>query len=136
MKKNNLNKRLTIELMEELHFFDSELLQILKSHGIKNIQDLINADLSKWNGLETLRIIELEEAKKWYDLSRLDNEEELSNEELVALYFEKLDESKKVKELADQLDSELDSMLDEMAAKGLLTEEIISKHGKQLTKVK
>lgn len=136
MKKNNLNKRLTIELMEELHFFDSELLQILKSHGIKNIQDLINADLSKWNGLETQQRLELEDAKKWYDLSRLEKEEELSDEELVALYFEKLDESKKVKELADQLDSELDSMLDEMAAKGLLTEEIISKHGKQLTKVK
>ena len=31
-------------------------------------------------------------------------------------------------ELADKLDSELDSMLDEMATKGLLTEEIISKH--------
>ena len=136
MKKNNLNKRLTIELMEELHFFDSELLQILKSHGIKNIQDLINADLSKWNGLETQQRLELEDAKKWYDLSRLEKEEELSDEELVTLYFEKLDESKKVKELADQLDSELDSMLDEMAAKGLLTEEIISKHGKQLTKVK
>lgn len=129
MKKNNLNKRLTIELMEELHFFDSELLQILKSHGIKNIQNLIDADLSKWNGLETQRRFELEEAKKWYDLSRLD-EEELSNEDLVALYFEKLEESKKVKESADKLDSELDSILDEMVSKGLLTEEIISKHRK------
>lgn len=136
MKKNNLNKRLTIELMEELHFFDSELLQILKSHGIKNIQNLIDADLSKWNGLEQQRRIELEEAKVWYDLSRLEKKEELSNEELVALYFEKLEESKKVKELADKLDSELDSMLDEMASRRLLTEEIISKHGKQLTKAK
>ena len=129
MKRNNLNKRLTIELMEELHFFDSELLQILKSHGIKNIQNLIDADLSKWNGLETQRRLELKEAKKWYDLSKLD-EEELSNEDLVALYFEKLEESKEVKESADKLDSELDSILDEMASKGLLTEEIISKHRK------
>ena len=129
MKKNNLNKRLTIELMEELHFFDSELLQILKSHGIKNIQNLIDADLSKWNGLETQRRLELKEAKKWYDLSKLD-EEELSNEDLVALYFEKLEESKEVKKSADKLDSELDSILDEMASKGLLTEEIISKHRK------
>ena len=136
MKKNNLNQRLTIEVMEQLHFFDSEMFEILKSQGIKNIQNLIDADLSKWNGLEQQRRLELEEAKVWYDLSRLEKEEELSDEELVTLYFEKLEERKKVNELAEKLDNELDSMLDEMATKGLLTEEIMSKHGKQLTKVK
>jgi hypothetical protein len=73
--KKNMNSRLTIELMEQLHFFDSEMFEILKSHGIKNIQNLIDADLSKWNGLETQRKIELEEAKVWYDLSRLEKEE-------------------------------------------------------------
>ena len=71
--KQNMNNRLTIELMEKLHFFDSEMFEILKRNGVKNIQDLIDTDLSKWN-LETQRRIELEEAKKWYDLSRMEEE--------------------------------------------------------------
>ena len=75
MEKNNMNSRLTIELMEKLHFFDSEMFEILKNHGIKNIQDLIDADLSKWNGLETQRRLELNEAKVWYDFSKLEKED-------------------------------------------------------------
>ena len=67
MEKNNMNSRLTIELMEKLHFFDSEMFEILKNHGIKNIQDLIDADLSKWNGLETQRRLELNR-KYGYDI--------------------------------------------------------------------
>ena len=75
MEKNNMNNRLTIELMEELHLFDSEMLEILKSNGVKNIQDLIDTDLSKWKNLETQRRKELEEARCWYDFSRLENDE-------------------------------------------------------------
>jgi len=70
-EKENMNYRLTIELMERLHFFDSEVFNILKSHNIRNIQDLIDSDLSKWN-LTHQRRIELEEAKIWYDFSHLD----------------------------------------------------------------
>lgn len=75
MEKNNMNQRLTIEVMEQLHFFDSEMFEILKNHGIKNIQDLIDADLNKWNGLETQRRLELNEAKVWYDFSKLEKED-------------------------------------------------------------
>lgn len=128
MEKNNMNSRLTIELMEELHLFDSEMLEILKSNGVKNIQDLIDADLSKWKNLEVQRRKELEEARCWYDFSKLEKKEELSNEELIVLYFEKLEESKRTKELDAKLDRELDSMLDEMASKGLLTEDKFGKH--------
>ena len=308
MKKNNMNSRLSIELMEELHLFDSEMFEILKRNGVKNIQDLIDADLSKWKNLEVQRRKELEEAKVWYDFSRLENDEtddngmetvnnnyrdidlevlwgiienssfryledhgiktvgefldsenmiasirirdsykqndllsaykllrckylnidpemeikdddtmvdvgrklgfrsktykafiasgispkelisivmnnyttdaynklieikdvgkamayevifkitivknyydkknkstsgnksdDVDNEDLVIMYFKKLEESKRIKELDAKLDSELDSMLDEMVSKGLLTEEIMSKHCKELTKVK
>ena len=69
---NSVNYRLTIELMEELHFFDSEMFDILKSHGIKNIQDLIDSDLEEWN-LTQQRRLELEEAKLWYDFSHLED---------------------------------------------------------------
>ena len=58
----SMNYRLTIELMEQLHFFDSEVFGILKSHDIKNIQDLIDSDLGTW-GLTHQRRKELEEAK-------------------------------------------------------------------------
>lgn len=71
---NGMNYRLTIDLMEKLHFFDSELLWILRNHDIKNIQDLIDSNLNTW-GLTTQRRIELEEAKVWYDLSRIEREE-------------------------------------------------------------
>ena len=71
-KEKNMNNRLTIELMEQLHFFDSEMFDILKSHGIKNIQDLIDSDLEEW-GLTQQRRLELEEAKLWYDFSHLED---------------------------------------------------------------
>ena len=71
-KEKNMNNRLTIELMEQLHFFDREMLDILKSHGIKNIQDLIDSDLEEW-GLTQQRRLELEEAKLWYDFSHLED---------------------------------------------------------------
>jgi len=67
---NGINYRLTIELMEELHFFDREVFDILKSHNIKNIQDLIDSDLEEWN-LTKQRRLELEEAKLWYNFDRL-----------------------------------------------------------------
>ena len=67
----SMNYRLTIELMEQLHFFDSELFSILKSHNIRNIQDLIDSDLGEW-GLTHQRRLELEEAKVWYDFSNLE----------------------------------------------------------------
>ena len=70
-KVHNMNHRLTIELMEELHFFDSEMFEILKSHNIKNIQNLINSNLDEWN-LTNQRRLELEEAKVWYDFSHLE----------------------------------------------------------------
>ena len=68
----SMNYRLTIELMEQLHFFDSEVFGILKSHNIKNIQDLIDSDLGEW-GLTHQRRKELEEAKVWYDFSNLED---------------------------------------------------------------
>ena len=68
---NSINYRLTIELMKKLHFFDSELFEILDNHNIKNIQDLIDSDLEEWN-LTHQRRVELEEAKVWYDFSRLE----------------------------------------------------------------
>jgi len=71
-KEKNMNNRLTIELMEELHFFDREMFEILKSHNIKNIQDLIDSDLEEW-GLTQQRRLELEEAKLWYDFSHLED---------------------------------------------------------------
>lgn len=70
--ESKMNYELTIELMEQLHFFDSEMFDILKSHGIKNIQDLIDSDLEKW-GLTQQRRLELEEAKLWYDFSHLED---------------------------------------------------------------
>ena len=69
----SMNFRLTIELMEQLHFFDSEVFGILKSHNIKNIQDLIDSDLGEW-GLTHQRIKELEEAKVWYDFSKIESD--------------------------------------------------------------
>lgn len=69
----SMNFRLTIELMEQLHFFDSEVFGILKSHNIKNIQDLIDSDLGEW-GLTHQRRKELEEAKVWYDFSRIESD--------------------------------------------------------------
>lgn len=71
-KEKNMNSRLTIELMEQLHFFDREMFDILKSHGIKNIQDLIDSNLDEWN-LTQQRRLELEEAKLWYDFSHLED---------------------------------------------------------------
>lgn len=71
-KEKNMNSRLTIELMEQLHFFDREMFDILKSHGIKNIQDLIDSNLDEWD-LTQQRRIELEEAKVWYDFSHLED---------------------------------------------------------------
>ena len=68
----SMNYRLTIELMEQLHFFDSEVFGILKSHDIKNIQDLIDSNLEEW-GLTQQRRLELEEAKLWYDFSHLED---------------------------------------------------------------
>ena len=68
---NSINYRLTIELMKKLHFCDSELFEILDNHNIKNIQDLIDSDLEEWN-LTHQRRVELEEAKVWYDFSRLE----------------------------------------------------------------
>lgn len=70
-KEKNMNNRLTIELMEQLHFFDREMFDILKSHGIKNIQDLIDSNLDEWN-LTQQRRLELEEAKVWYDFDNLE----------------------------------------------------------------
>lgn len=70
-KETDFNHRLTIELMEQLHLFDGELLELLKLHGIKNIQDLIDSDLSDWDLLTDKRNI-LEEAKVWYDFSRIE----------------------------------------------------------------
>lgn len=70
-KEKNMNSRLTIELMEELHFFDREMFEILKSHNIKNIQDLIDSNLDEWD-LTSQRRLELEEAKVWYDFSHLE----------------------------------------------------------------
>ncbi len=72
-KEDGMNSKLTIELMEQLHFFDSEMFDILKSHGIKNIQDLIDSDLGTW-GLTHQRRKELEEAKIWYDFSRIESD--------------------------------------------------------------
>ena len=77
-KEDNMNRKLTIELMEELHFFDRELFNILKSHNIKNIQDLIDSDISNWN-LTTQRRLELEEAKIWYDFSNIEENIEKVN---------------------------------------------------------
>ena len=77
-QRETMNYRLTIELMEKLHFFDSELFSILKSHNIRNIQDLIDSDLSSWN-LTTQRRLELEEAKVWYDFSRMEEEKNKIN---------------------------------------------------------
>ena len=71
-KEKNMNSRLTIELMEQLHFFDREMFDILKSHGIKNIQDLIDSNLDEWD-LTQQRRLELEEAKLWYDFSHLED---------------------------------------------------------------
>ena len=71
-KENDMNHRLTIELMEQLHFFDSEMIELLKKHGIKNIQDLLDSDLSTWKDLEKYRREELEEEMVWYDFSHLD----------------------------------------------------------------
>lgn len=74
-QEKSLNHRLTIEEMEKLHLFDSELLNLLKRHNIKNMQDLIDANLDKWDlGRENLsgRRPELEDAKVWYDFSRLE----------------------------------------------------------------
>ena len=71
-KEKDLNHRLTIELMERLHFFDSEMFSILKTHNIKNIQDLIDSNLDEWN-LTSQRRLELEEAKVWYDFSHLED---------------------------------------------------------------
>ena len=73
--KKNMNSRLTIELMEQLHFFDSEMFEILKRNGVRNIQDLIDADLSKWKNIEEQRKLELNEAKSWYDFSRVEKDE-------------------------------------------------------------
>lgn len=70
-KEKNMNNRLTIELMEQLHFFDREMFDILKSHGIKNIQDLIDSNLDEWD-LTQQRRLELEEAKVWYDFDNLE----------------------------------------------------------------
>lgn len=70
-----MNSRLTIELMEQLHFFDSEMFEILKRNGVRNIQDLIDADLSKWKNIEEQRKLELNEAKSWYDFSRVEKDE-------------------------------------------------------------
>ena len=70
-KEKGMNSRLTIELMEQLHFFDKELLEILKIHDIKNIQDLIDSNLDEWH-LTSQRRLELEEAKVWYDFSHLE----------------------------------------------------------------
>ena len=71
-KEKNMNNRLTIELMEQLHFFDREMFEVLRSHNIKNIQDLIDSNLDEWN-LTSQRRLELEEAKVWYDFSRLED---------------------------------------------------------------
>ena len=58
-----------------------------------------------------------------------DSVKDLTHEEdLVAKYFKLLNESKRVKALDAQIDSELDSLLDKLASEGLLTEENISKH--------
>ena len=90
MEKKNVNSRLTIELMEQLHLFDSEMLEILKRNGVKNIQDLIDADLSKWRGLEPQSRLELEEAKSWYDFSGLEEDEQREiNYNNIPLYNEK-----------------------------------------------
>ena len=70
-KLDDMNHKLTIELMEQLHFFDSEVFNILKSHNIKNIQDLIDSDLSSWN-LTHQRRLELEEAKVWYNFNHIE----------------------------------------------------------------
>lgn len=71
-KEKNFNNRLTIELMKKIGFFDSELFEILKRHDIQNIQDLIDSNLDEWN-LTQQRRLELEEAKVWYDFSRMEN---------------------------------------------------------------
>lgn len=71
-KENNLNSKLTIELMEKLHFFDSEMFTIIKNHDIKNMQDLLDSDLNKWKDLELYKREELEELLKCADLSRLE----------------------------------------------------------------
>lgn len=71
-KITDMNHRLTIELMKKLHFFDSELFNILENHDIKNIQDLIDSNLNEWD-LTSQRRIELEEAKIWYDFSSTNN---------------------------------------------------------------
>lgn len=76
---NGINYKLTIELMEKLHFFDSEVFSILKSHNIGNIQDLIDSDLSKWE-IEQQRKLELEEAKIWYNFDCLGDNLENTNE--------------------------------------------------------
>lgn len=67
-KEKPINERLTIELMEKIGFFDSEVLGLLKSHNIRNIQDLIDSDLKEWKLPSQIKS-ELEDAKKWYDFS-------------------------------------------------------------------
>lgn len=67
-KKQSLNSRFTIEMFKQYNMFYSDELKVLVINGIRNLQDLIDADLNSMIGMTESIKEKLSWARRFYTL--------------------------------------------------------------------
>ena len=67
-KKQSLNSRFTIEMFKQYNMFYSDELKVLEINGIRNLQDLIDADLNSMIGMTESIKEKLSWARRFYTL--------------------------------------------------------------------
>ena len=48
---NNLNVKLTVEMMEKYNFFPPHIIEVIKMNGIKNLEELYSADIGSFKDI-------------------------------------------------------------------------------------
>ena len=67
-RKQSLNTRFTIEMFKSYNMFYPDEMNVLELNGIKNLQDLIDADLDSMIGMTESIKEKLSWARRFYDL--------------------------------------------------------------------
>lgn len=66
--KKSLNARFTIEMFKQYNMFYPDEMKVLEINGIRNLQDLINADLNSMIGMTESIKEKLSWARAFYNL--------------------------------------------------------------------
>ena len=69
-EKQNLNIRFTIEMFKKYNMFNLDELRVLEINNIKNLQELIDCDLSRLIGITEAIKEKLDWARKFYDMNK------------------------------------------------------------------